>query len=872
MDARRWQLLEELFQHALTLPDAAAQRQFLESRHAEDASLVEEVLAMLREDQNSTSLLDHGIDQVADSVLGNEVPAGARFGPYTVERLLGEGGMGVVCLARRADLGSLAAIKLLRDAWLSPARRERFAVEQRVLAQLNHPGIARLYDAGTLNDGTPWFAMEYVEGVPLTDYCRTHGCAVERRLQLFRQACEAVRFAHAHAVIHRDIKPSNMLVKSDGSVKLLDFGIAKQLDGLEPAGGTRTVLRVMTPAYAAPEQLQGEKIGVHTDVYSLGVVAYELLTGRLPFSTQGIAVIENSAATGRIPIRPSQLARSAGETGAPGRAQWSDLDVLCLTAMHPDPARRYSSVEALLRDVDHYLRSEPLDARPDGFHYRAGKFLRRHWQMTGVVAAAVLLMLGLSTVFTLRLARARDAAQAEAARTERVQQLMTSLFQGGEPLAGPASNLKVVDVLDRGAREAEALTSDPAVQAELLHNLAGIYQKLGQYDKADSLFGKALALRTKLFGAASREAAENLVNLGLLRVDQGRLVEAEQLLRRGYELTARILPPQHPQAIAASLALGRMLRERGAHEQAIALLSQVMLRYDNDSAPLDRANALSELADAHYSAGHYETSRDLYQQVEGLHRRELGTTHPLVATDLGTLAAIQQDLGYYADAERLSRQALNIVESWYGEDSLNAADQLTSLGRALTYQKKNAEAKVTLERALAIQEKSLGIAHPKVAETLNEIGNVLATQGNHAAAAQRFAQAAGIYRNVYGDHHYLVGIALSNVAYMQMQQGKYAVAEPLFRQVIDLFKSTLGPDNVNTGIAHIKLGRTLLRAGRQRGASVETMAGYEILAKQTSPSISYLRAAREDLVAAHEALGQREQAARFREELRANGP
>jgi serine/threonine-protein kinase len=196
--------------------------------------------------------------------------------------VLGEGGMGVVYLAERADLGSRAAIKILRDAWLSPSRRERFAAEQRTLAQLNHPSIARLYDADTLPDGTPWFVMEYVEGVPLNAYCDTHASTIPERLKLFRDVCEAVQHAHALAIIHRDLKPSNILVTADGAVKLLDFGIAKQLEGLE-ADLTRTGMRVMTPAYAAPDQVSAGRLGVHTDVYSLGVVLYELLAGRLPF-------------------------------------------------------------------------------------------------------------------------------------------------------------------------------------------------------------------------------------------------------------------------------------------------------------------------------------------------------------------------------------------------------------------------------------------------------------------------------------------------------------------------------------------------------------------------------------------------------------
>ncbi len=285
--------------------------------------------------------------------------------------------MGVVYLAERTDLGSLVAIKVLRDAWLSPARRERFASEQRTLAQLNHPSIRRLYDADTLDDGTPWFVMEYVEGIPLTEYCREHRCSIDERLQLFRAVCEAVQYAHQRAVIHRDLKPSNILVKPDGTVRLLDFGIAKQLESLEAPLGktdqTMTGLRLMTPAYAAPEQIRGDGVGIHTDVYSLGVILYELLAGQLPFDLSKLTPGEaETVIVGREPEKPSAVANettklpgaNSGATSA-SKTAWADLDVLCLTAMHKDTQRRYQSVEALTRDIDHYLRGEPLEARPD---------------------------------------------------------------------------------------------------------------------------------------------------------------------------------------------------------------------------------------------------------------------------------------------------------------------------------------------------------------------------------------------------------------------------------------------------------------------------------------------------------------------------
>ena len=868
MEAGRWQLIQELFEAALELPDEHAQREFLQARHADDPALLAEVKAMLRADRDGASMLDIDVAQVAGSLLLPPIPPGARFGHYTAIRLLGEGGMGVVYLAQRHDLGSFAAIKVLRDAWLSPARRDRFAAEQRLLAQLNHPGIARLHDADTLPDGTPWFAMEYVDGVALTDYCRVHRCTVERRLQLFRQACEAVRYAHAHAVIHRDIKPSNILVDAEGRVRLLDFGIAKHLDGFDGAGPTRTVFRLMTPAYAAPEQLLGESVGVHTDVYTLGVVLYELLAGDLPFDLRDLSLPEAmTVLRQQQPARPSERhAAASTDARAPGRAEWADLDVLCLKALHVEPQRRYTSVESLVRDLDHYLASEPLEARPEGWGYRAGKFLRRNWQVATLSTASLAVLLALSAFYTWRLASARDDARAEVARTARVQQLMVNLFQGGDPLAGPGADLRVVDLLDQGAHEVEALSTDPAVQADLLLNLGRIQQQLGQFDKADALLSQSLRRRIAVFGAGSPQAAESRTAIGLLRIAQARPQEGEQLIREALQLVQAKLPPDHPQVLAVRLAMGQALRERGAYAESIELLAHMVGQLSASVAPAEQAAVLAELSGSQYAAGDYVASRATLARVLKLHQGELGEAHPMVAVDLARLAAIEQDLGYYAEAEGLARRALAITEPWYGASSTRTADDLTTLGRALAYQSKFNEAVTVLQRALRIQESNHGPAHTAVAEAVNELGNVLAVQNLQAEAAQHFMRAADIYRRVYGERHYLVAIALSNVAYAQMQQADYLGAEELFRRVIDIFSNTLAPDNVNTGIARIKLGRTLLRAGRPAEAVPETLAGYRTLSAQTNPSISYLQAARSDLAAAYDAIDEPQQASRFRAE------
>jgi serine/threonine protein kinase/Flp pilus assembly protein TadD len=883
MDSTRWERIQTLFHDVADLPEPE-QHVFLKAACGDDDGLMADVLALLEEDARGASLLDRDLAHVAHQVLDEAAPASLpfkEFGPYRIKEALGEGGMGVVYLAERTDLGSLVAIKILRDAWLSPARRERFASEQRTLAQLNHPSIARLYDADTLDDGTPWFVMEYVEGVPLTEYCIEHACSIEERLQLFRAVCEAVQYAHQHAVIHRDLKPSNILVKPDGTVRLLDFGIAKQLEGLEtPAAQgkdqTMTGLRLMTPAYAAPEQIRGDRVGIHTDVYSLGVILYELLAGKLPFDLSTRTPGEAEAMiVGYDPERPSAVAK--GTAKLPGanpnipsasKTAWADLDVLCLTAMHKDTQRRYQSVEALIRDIDHYLRGEPLEARADSFRYRLGKFVRRNRRAVSAAALVFTVVVGLVVFFTVRLAIARNAALAEAARTQRIQRFMVNLFQGGDAAAGPADSLRVVSLLDRGVQEAETLNNDPKVQAELYQNLGSIYQKLGKFDQADSLLRRALEQRKSLFGVDSPEVAESLLALSLLRSDQAHLEEAEQLARQSLEMAKRHFPSNHPAVARAMLALGKVLGQRGSYDQAIQVLGEaVRLQSASGAATPDLASSLSALADAQYSAGHYDVCDPLYRRVLEMHRQLYGPRHPLVADDLASLGAVRQDLGYYSEAEEFHRQALDITESYYGKDHPKTAASLTALGQSFMYQKKYDEAVTVLQRALAIQEHVYGPVHPSVAETLNELGSVASMRDQLDEAETFLRRAADTYRAVYGDHHYLVAIALSNVATVYMSKKDYPRAEQLFRDVVRRLTETLSAGNVNTGIARVKLGRALLRQNRYAEAEVETLAGYENLTKQTSPSTSFVRAARKDLVADYEALQQPDKAAKFRAEL-----
>ncbi|TVR63917.1 MAG: hypothetical protein EA422_08105 [Gemmatimonadales bacterium] len=840
LDPEHWARVQELFHEALVL-DPEARAAYLEEVGAESPELLAEVDALLRADARGWELLDEGIAPLAQGLLTSDTGLprqGVRFGPYRIVAFLGEGGMGTVYRVARDDLKSEAALKLLRDATLSPARRARFVVEQRTLARLRHPGIARLLDAGALDDGTPWFVMELVEGLPLDRYMAEENPSFPHRLQLFRDVCEAARHAHAHAIIHRDLKPSNVLIAQGGEVKLIDFGIAKHLLGPGGAGEgldaarTRTGLTPLTPSHAAPEQLRGEAVGVHTDVYALGALLHEILTGRPPHDLAGRTPMEAAQALADRPLpRPSEAATTSGTPlRGVSRGQWADLDVLCGVAMHPDPTRRYSSVEAVIRDLDHFAQGRPLEARPDSLRYRAGKFARRNRTPLAVAGGAGILLVALSAGYAWSLVQARDAALAEAARAERIQQFTLNLFRGTDPDFAPPGELRVVELLDRGVQEARALRADPGLQAGIYLALGEIHHQLGALGPASQLLEEALALRMGLRPAEHREVAEARLALALLRESQAELDEAEALARSALEDSRRTLPPGHPQLARATTGLAQVLEALGRFDEAL-LLVQEAVGIHQGAAPEspEMAAVLGRLSNLHFYQGDYATADSVSRRALALNRHIYGPDHPAGAVDLINLGAIQFERGDAAGAEALFREALSIQEPWYGRAHPAVVANLIMIGRALVRQEALESADEVLTEAEALARSTLGEHHPRVASAANERGIIAQKREAWAEASEHFRRVVEIYEALYPEGHHWIGVARSNLAGMRQAGGDAAGAEREFRGALEVYAATLPNDHPLVGIAWIRLGGALLAQDREGEAAEVLLRGRNLL-------------------------------------------
>ncbi|MBS0591091.1 MAG: serine/threonine protein kinase, partial [Proteobacteria bacterium] len=642
-ESERWQKIGDIFDRVADLPPSQ-RNGLLDQLCAEDPALRESIESLLRADAAAAGF-DHGFDSARvaavrawDEEAGETV--GHGIGAWRVVRELGRGGMGVVLLVDRADgqYEQRAALKLIKRGMDSEAILARFLRERQILARLDHPHIARLLDGGIADDGRPFFVMEYVEGLPLIDYCNAHAADVASRIELFVQVCAAVQFAHGRLVVHRDIKPTNILVTAQGEAKLLDFGIAK----LTNARSADTVTALwrdspLTPAYAAPEQLRGEAASVASDVYALGGVLYELLAGKRPFGSNDAPTLEEMRRLVETTPPPAPSAVVVRDAPVPGKVLRGDLDTIVLKAMQRDPARRYATVEALAADLHRYRQGLPISARRDSATYRVGKFIGRHrLGVAASVAFVVVLMAGVVLALWQERQKAREAQAAQ-----EVTNFLVGLFAGADPELTRGSRLSAQDLLDQGSEKLNAQADiGPLVRARLLHTIAHTYAALGLYDRALPLARQALALRRAQGGNASLDSAESADELGTIHLSKGEYDKAEPLLREALQTQRDALAADAPAVIASLGNVAALMQDRG------------------DFAGADR----------------------LYRQALDASGRRFGEDSAEHARRLDDYATNLDNLGRRTDAEAAYRRALAIREKRFGPDSAEAAVSLQNLG------------------------------------------------------------------------------------------------------------------------------------------------------------------------------------------------
>lgn len=829
MDASRWQRLQELFERALELPpgDRAA---WLESACADDIALRRQAESLISHSEEHTGIGEAIGDAAASLIAPQDPVEGGAIGPYRILRLLGRGGMGAVYLAQRDDehFTKTVAIKLIQSTLPIPEIIARFKAERQILARLDHPNIARLLDGGAAPNGAPYFVIEYVDGAPVTDYCRERQLSLGARLRLFRKICAAVHYSHQNLVIHRDLKPGNIFVGPNDEPKLLDFGIAKLLD---PTAGahTQTQARLMTPDYASPEQVRGEPVTTATDVYALGVLLYELLTGQRPYR---VTAASQSALEQAIcdsePERPSTLRRELR----------GDLENIILMAMRKDPARRYASAEQLSEDIRRYLEGYPVQARQESWSYSTAKFVRRNRAAVAGAAAAFLLTIALAAAMTIqagRIARERDAAALERKKAEQVSEFLASLFRVADPGSRRGESVTVREVLDEGARRIERdLAAQPEVQAQLMREIAIAYRGLGLYDRALRFARQSLDIRRRVLGPRHPDTAISLTELATALRLTSTYDDALAAARESVAIRRALYPPDDPRLAAGLTNLGIALEDKAEYEEAEQVHREaVRIRRLHAAAdPRALATSLGNLAGVLDRRGATEELGPMLSEVLELRRQALGPEHVEVAQALNNLGNHYRARGELDRAEQAFRDVLAMRRKILGDDHPDVAKALHNVASPLTLQRRYSEAIPLLEEALRIFTARLGPEHLNTAFTLESLAHVHFHKGDYEAAAPLYRRSADIFRATFGPDHPETALALYNLAGNCISQGLLDEAERHVRRAEQILRARLGP-------RHPSILRAMSRYGdilHERRRYTEAIAKFEEILEAAKPN------------------------------------
>jgi serine/threonine protein kinase/tetratricopeptide (TPR) repeat protein len=756
------------------------------------------------------------------------------IGPYHLLQKIGEGGMGEVWVAEQhKPIHRRVALKLIKAGMDTKQVIARFESERQALAMMDHPSIAKVFEAGETDEGHPYFVMEYVQGIPITAYCDQNRLTTQERLDLFMHICEGVQHAHQKAVIHRDLKPSNILVAiQDGKAvpKIIDFGVAKATaqNLTERTMYTELGMMVGTPEYMSPEQaeMSGQNVDTRTDVYSLGAILYELLIGALPFDPKELRRAGFDEIRRKIreedPPKPSTKLSTMGDasttqaqnrrTERPAliRQIRGDLDLITMKALEKDRTRRYGSASDLAADIMRHLSHQPVLASPPSATYRLRKFVRRHRVGVAVAAAAAVMLIAFATTMAVqarRIARQRD-------RAERMSAFLVSLFEASDPDRSKGDRLTARELLDTGvARLERELADEPETRAALLHTIGRVYFQLGRGDAAEWALEQALLFRRTLSGRGRLDLAATLNELGKVYSRKGDYVRAEAVDREVLDIRRSLLGADHPEVGKSLHNLATLAERRGQLAEAEALYKKALPLLKKSGNPAESGISLVALSSLYWRQDKLSAALDTSREALDLLRRTLGVEHSQTLYAMNSYAVDLSEVGEYAQAEQLQREILATWRKLVGDSHFNVGLSYYNLGNTLDEQGRFAEAEQALRESLAIWRRTLPDPHVQTAFALNDLAIVLVDQRRCVDAEPLYREALTMFQKLKDSDPAAAAWSLHGLGDVYSCRGQISEAEKYYRAALELRKKTLGTAHRNVADTEAALGRLLTGRG-----------------------------------------------------------